>query len=681
MKSIKSTHIFLFGLALKCGLLFFFGSYYLRGLFIPFIDFAVQNPLSNPWSHFSPEHFPYGSVLYLLLFVPKFLAHLVFGEAALGQGPLSLAAMKLPLLALDTLLFWTLLQFSVKSLRPLLYMYWLNPVLIFITYIHGQLDVVTMCFTILGLLYLTGQRLEWSAVFMAAATLSKSHAIAIIPFIIVYLWKWDFAKYAIRDIAKWVLIWGGLTFAGFLPIVLADNLLYVTVGSPQASRIFGMQLAMGSGKALLFGIAVLFATLGRLCLSHRITPRGLVFGSGVLFGVLLLVTNPMPGWYYWVFPFLSLFYSTYHTNHRQIFWVLMASFLVYFGLSEMSFLNVPSLYQSIIFTVLQTSVAAALAEIWILVIQPEMPLQKIFKPLMIGIAGDSGVGKNTLSAILADILGESNSVILEGDDYHRWERAADEWEVYTHLNPRANHLPTLANHTLELMMGRFVMQRRYDHATGSFTTPQAISPNKTIIIQGLHALYLKDMREALDLKIFLSAEKMLQLAWKIKRDVNERRHTPEKIMDLMEKRSQDAAAHIAPQKNVADWHIEYRLSEPVTKADILKGKDPAWYVRFVVWNDAPWSLVTDALSKSGECEIDHEEIPGDIDRTAFSIKGEPRVETIERIAKSIFVNIRHITRSRREPRWRAGIAGVCQLMTLTLLQDKMLHDSIHKASS
>lgn len=677
MNKIKSSHIFFAGLAIKIWLLFFFGSAYLRELFIPFIDYAVQNPLSNPWSHFSPEHFPYGSFLFVLLFIPKFIGFHLFGAAALGQTALSLALIKLPLLLMDALLFWVLLQFSVKSIRPLLFTYWLNPALVFITYIHGQLDVVTMSLTILSILLLVKDRLTLSALVMAAATLSKTHTMVIAPFVIVYLWKRNFAKYAVRDIIEWTFIWGAVTGIGFLPIALAENLLYVTVGSPQANRIFGMQFLM-TDKALLLGFAGLFIALGRLCLSHRITERGLLFGSGILFGTLLLITNPMPGWYFWVIPFLSLFYATYYTNHRLIFWFLIATFLVYFGADEIGYLPSNPLSMNILFTMLQTSVAAALFEIWFLVIRREMPLQKSFKPLMIGIAGDSGVGKNTFSLALADLLGEVNSVILEGDDYHKWERNREEWELYTHLNPRANRLPALANNMLELMMGRHVLQSRYDHSTGNFTTPQTIFPNRTIIIQGLHALYLKGMRENLDLKIFLSAEKAIQTAWKIKRDTG-RGHSAEKVIASMEKRSPDALAHIEPQRQAADWQIEYKLSVPLPQKDILKGKEPQWHLRFVLWNDAPWGLVSDALQKFSDCEIKTEEIEGDIDRMAVTIKGEPTGENIEDAAKLIFPNIRHLTRSRREPKWRAGLTGVCQLMALALLQEKFIRDSIYKA--
>ena len=681
MRSIKSSQLFFGGLAIKVVLLFFFGSHYLRDLFIPFIDHAVQHPLANPWAQFTPEYFPYGSVLYALLFISKSIGFLIFGSAALGAAPISLAFIKLPLLIADVLLMWTLLQFTTQSIRPLLWAYWLNPALIFITYIHGQLDVVTTFFTLLALLLLARERIAWSAVAFAAATLCKFHSVVIFPFILVYLWKNDFEQIAIRKILTWGILWAALVVVGFLPALFAGNLLYVTFGSPQASLVFGTKIAVAPEKYFLIGVGLVVAILGRLCLSDRITARGLLFGAGIVFGTLLLITSPMPGWYYWVFPFLAIFYSTYYTNHRLVFRVLNVAFLLYFCLIEFAFPVSSPLWMSILFTLLQTTLAAALFEVWLLVISPEMPLQRSFKPLMIGIAGDSGVGKNKLGSTFADILGETNSVILEGDDYHKWERQSEQWELYTHINPRANHLPTLANHIMELMMGRFVLQPHYDHATGSFTLPKAIRPNKTIIIQGLHALFLRGMRNNLDLKIFIAADPLIQLAWKIKRDVKERGHAIEKVLDSIEKRSVDVATHIDPQRNVADWLIEYKVTGELTRDEVLAGAEPRWHVRFTLWNDAPWSEVIEALKATGACDVVVDEIPGDIDRVAITVHGNPNSAVIRHIAESIFMNIRHITRSRREPKWQGGLLGVCQLLTLSILQQKLINDSIYKTSN
>ena len=43
------------------------------------------------------------------------------------------------------------------------------------------------------------------------------------------------------------------------------------------------------------------------------------------------------------------------------------------------------------------------------------------KPFILGIAGDSGAGKDVFSDSLLELFGEHSVVKLSGDDYHLWE--------------------------------------------------------------------------------------------------------------------------------------------------------------------------------------------------------------------------------------------------------------------
>lgn len=671
MNRHRSTSLFYIGLAVKVALLFAGGSPYLRDLFVPFVDHLVKNPLSNPWAHFSAEHFPYGSVLLVLIFIPKYIGYLLVGNAALGQGALSLALMKLPLLAMDLALLWVLLQFSVKSRGPILLYYWLNPILIFISYIHGQLDVVAITFVFYSIFFLSRDRVGLSALAAAGAVLSKFHVVAIVPLLLLYLWRSDFVDRSGRRVAGWLLLFVAVVAVGFLPVLSAGRLLNVTVLPPKADRLLGLTLDMGAGRVLLVGLGCLLFVFGRLCLSHYVNLRGLLFGSSLLFGALLLITAPMPGWYHWIVPFLALFYATYYTNHPSLFWAMIVSYVVYFGGLEAGLMNSP-LLASLSFTGLQVSLAACLAEIWILVIRPEMPLLGSFKPLMIGIAGDSGTGKNTLSAVLGDVLGEVNSVMLEGDDYHKWDRGAAADAPYTHLHPKANLLPKLADHTLELMQGRFIVQPHYDHATGQFTVPRSIKPNKAVIVQGLHTLYLRQTRRKFDLTIFLNPDPLVQLAWKIRRDATERGRSAEEVAASVEARRTDAERYIRPQAKNADWIIEVIPSAPISRADVVDGKTPPLAVRHILWNDDPVDDLLAALSENG-CTVHTESVSDDVDRIAMTVHGQPDAGTVDRLARSVFPNLRQILRNRRPPRWRDGQTGITQLIAIALIKKSQVH--------
>ena len=56
----------------------------------------------------------------------------------------------------------------------------------------------------------------------------------------------------------------------------------------------------------------------------------------------------------------------------------------------------------------------------------------------IAITGDSGSGKTTISNAISNTY--TNSILLECDRYHKWERDNINWNNYTHLNPDANYI-------------------------------------------------------------------------------------------------------------------------------------------------------------------------------------------------------------------------------------------------
>ncbi len=668
MKNLMKDRLFWVGFAAKLAALPFFGSTFVRDLFIPFLDKAVLNVGANPWTLSPPNFFPYGSALFAFLFVPRYVAHALFGAVALGQTPLSVALITAPLLLVDAALLLLMTQLHPKSIRLLLITYWLNPVLFFINYVHGQLDVVPMALCIFALALLIQQRVALSALIMGLATISKFHVVIVIPLCLAFIWNGDFREQAVKKIFTWSAVWFAVSLIGFSPVLLARQMGYVTVGSPQAMRLFGLQLPLGDETVFFAGIALVLLVLGRLCLSTRITWRGLLYGSGMLFGLLVFVTNPSPGWYYWVFPFLAMFYSSYFTNQPKLFWTLNAAYLGYFIFVSNYGLGLFRSADSVALTLLQTALLGVLIDLWVMVIRSEMPVLRRLRPVVIGIAGDSGVGKNTLSVSMQELFGASNTVLLEGDDYHRWSRDTEKWNFYTHLNPRANQLPMLANHMNELVQGRYVFHPQYDHHSGAFTDPREIRPNKTVIIQGLHTLYLRRMRDNLDLKVFIAPDEQVRLFWKVKRDVAERGHSAEKVIENEQKRKEDSKRHILPQKEFADWVIEVYPLNRVTSSDIVNANELDVGFRHLLWNEGPVYELSQALKSMGGCDVLIENIDEDIDRIALKIEGAPSAEKIGEIGNLLFPNMRQLTRSRKPPTWQAGGYGINQLILLALLQ-------------
>jgi uridine kinase len=166
----------------------------------------------------------------------------------------------------------------------------------------------------------------------------------------------------------------------------------------------------------------------------------------------------------------------------------------------------------------------------------------------IAITGDSGSGKTTISNILKDLF--KNSFLLECDRYHKWERNNKIWDNITHLNPEANYITKMTTDVFDLKFGNSIYQVNYDHVTGKFTDTEMIESKENIIVCGLHSLYIQ--KNLINLKIYMDTDENLKIPWKIKRDIEKRGYSIEKILFQIESRKKDFYKYIYPQKEKAD---------------------------------------------------------------------------------------------------------------------------------
>jgi uridine kinase len=179
----------------------------------------------------------------------------------------------------------------------------------------------------------------------------------------------------------------------------------------------------------------------------------------------------------------------------------------------------------------------------------------------LAICGDSGSGKSTLSKLIQEILPFDNSLLLETDRYHKWERGDSNYNTFTHLNPEANNLEKMADDAYKLKLGEDIYTIDYDHIAGKFTEPQLIQPSKFVLFCGLHTLYKDSLRSISDLKIYIDTENNVKRNWKIQRDVKERGASIEKVLQTIEKRKTDFETFIEPQKEHADILIQFYKNE------------------------------------------------------------------------------------------------------------------------
>jgi len=187
------------------------------------------------------------------------------------------------------------------------------------------------------------------------------------------------------------------------------------------------------------------------------------------------------------------------------------------------------------------------------------------KPYIIGIAGESGVGKSTITKIIQLFYNAKNTTVISTDDLHKWERTNPIWNKVTHLNPEANNLLLGDVHLKCLAEGTPIYRSGYNHNTGGFNPPVEVVPKQVVINQGLHAFYTKETQKYTDLKLFIDTDDTLRTHWKIIRDTEKRGYKYNEVLKAIDRRRVDAELITQEQLKVADVIITIKPTAPIQK--------------------------------------------------------------------------------------------------------------------
>ena len=189
------------------------------------------------------------------------------------------------------------------------------------------------------------------------------------------------------------------------------------------------------------------------------------------------------------------------------------------------------------------------------------------RPFIIGVAGDSGSGKTTFTKIISIVLGPSRVATITLDDYHRYDRDERAALSITPLHPDANRFDRLVSDVAALKRGETIWKPVYNHSNGTFDPDVSFSPKQLIILEGLHPLFTDELREMIDLSIFVDPDPDVKYAWKIRRDVGERGHAREEVLEAIRNRKPDFEKYVAFQRRYADYVIRVEESRAAPERD------------------------------------------------------------------------------------------------------------------
>lgn len=175
---------------------------------------------------------------------------------------------------------------------------------------------------------------------------------------------------------------------------------------------------------------------------------------------------------------------------------------------------------------------------------------------IIGIAGGTASGKTTVVRKIVESMPQDEVVVIPQDSYYKdsGHIPVEERQFINFDHPDAFDWELLTEQITMLRSGKPIEQPTYSYITCT-RQPETIhiEPRKIIIIEGIMAFVNPELRELMDLKVFVDADADERLIRLIRRDIVERGRTYEKALSRYERNVK--AMHnkfIEPTKQYAD---------------------------------------------------------------------------------------------------------------------------------
>jgi uridine kinase len=672
MKKVILNPLFLLGIFIRLSLILLLTPLAVSDWYVPFLNISTSQFTLDPWAAWvnsggTPIAFPYGYAMWLAFLPLSLLAKLL--------GIPMLYAYGLTIFAADFGLLLVLRHLIPNRDRLLLAVYWLSPIVLLASYVFGMNDLIPVLLLALAFYFTKQIKLKFAGIALLAAISAKLSMVLALPFFLIYLFNNRSMRQLMRDFLMGLLIGGAMLL---LPFIFSSHGLHMLFSNPEMGKVYRTAINLG-GNIFIYAVPLIYLVMLYLVWRVRRLNYDLFHATlGMAFLLIVLLTPSSPGWFIWSIPLLvvyqamsgriaiilvSVFSSLYVLSSLLVMPINIAGVGVinldqYFHLSE----NIGHAAISMLQTILVATGVVLCMRIWRETISRNDFFRLSRKPFVMGVAGDSGAGKDTFSDAIQGLFGVHSVSALSGDDYHLWDRQKPIWQVMTPLNPKANDLESFSNDLVALTDGKSIHVHHYDHHSGKMTIPFQKKSNDFIIASGLHALYLPILRDCYNLSIYLDIDEELRRHFKIKRDVNQRGHALEQVVASLERREPDAERFIRPQAEYADLVLSLQPIHP----RILTNINDERPLRFKLSVRTRHGLNEISLIRVlvGVCGLHVDmSVNNDGAEVIMMIEGDTSAEDIAMAAQMLCPRVLEFLDT--QPKWQDGVMGLMQLITLS----------------
>ena len=154
--------------------------------------------------------------------------------------------------------------------------------------------------------------------------------------------------------------------------------------------------------------------------------------------------------------------------------------------------------------------------------------------ILIGIAGGTGSGKTSIAKAITSDFGKSEVALIEQDAYYRdlSNLTMEKRSVVNFDHPDAVDFDFMKLQLNNLIQGNKVNIPIYDFATHTRKNEtQSVERHRIIILEGILTLFHQEIRDMMDIKIYVETADDIRIIRRIKRDMEKRERTFNSIIE------------------------------------------------------------------------------------------------------------------------------------------------------
>ena len=155
------------------------------------------------------------------------------------------------------------------------------------------------------------------------------------------------------------------------------------------------------------------------------------------------------------------------------------------------------------------------------------------RPLVVGVAGGSGSGKTTVVRRLLEGLEPTSASLLHHDSYYRDnpQLTLEQRAAINYDHPDSLETSLMAEHLRALLSGQSVEVPRYDFTVHRrMTETRRVDPRPLIIIDGILVLAEPELRDLMDIRVFVDTDSDIRFIRRLGRDTKKRGRTVESVV-------------------------------------------------------------------------------------------------------------------------------------------------------